>query len=380
MQESSYRDRFGISQSSIKDFQFKSPRKWKEVWIDKKIDPDKNEDNFTMGSLIDCLLFSPENMDKWFFIGEEKIPSKAIASIIKMYYNRIIASNEQVRQIAYELPSDPQYMEITMAHNEILLDCANNYCFKDGDDEKCGWQSTWKDETRIRNLVEKGSDYFQSLKKSEGRKIISMEMNLEALQLRDILRSDPNTKDYFISNDENDLLFQLEIFISYNLLDGTGIPLKGALDIIRFNHKDKTAQIIDFKSSYSAFNFIHSIKQFGYCDQLSYYDFLLREWMIEACEGKYCDYKIIPPINIVIDINDRIPYIYEYDWKDITLAADGNRAYLFDLFHTHDHNMKIKVGWKKTLDTIAWHWTNQIWDRPRELYEQKKIKLNLLQQ
>lgn len=379
MQDSEYRNTWGISQSAIKDFQFKSPKKWKEIWIDRKFDIDKNEDNFTMGSLIDTLLFSPDQLTKRFFVGEEKLPSKAIAHIIKKYYEALVKERETVAELNTQLPEEIPMPNLSIdGVPDLLIECANNYCFKDGDDEKCGWQSSWKDDTKLRTLIEKGSDYFESLKASAGRKIISIEMNIEALQLRDILYNDPETRDYFISNEDNDLLFQLELYTTYPLLSGKDMPLKGALDIVRFNHKNKTAQIIDFKSSYSAFGFIHSIKQFGYCDQLSYYDFLLREWMIEACDGKYCGYVVIPPINIVIDINDRIPYIYEYDWKDIALAADGNREYLFNIFQTHDHNQRIKRGWKKILDEIGWHWQNQKWNRPMEAYLNGKIKVNLL--
>lgn len=379
MQNSEYRDRWGISQSAIKDFQFKSPKKWKEVWIDKRLDPSKNDDNFIMGSLIDTLLFSPGELEKRYYIGEEKLPSKAIASIIKSYYNKILSVNEELKRLEEEIPGEPDYMSLTLDHVDVLLDCANAYCYKDGDEEKCGWNTGWKADTRIRFIAEKGEDYFNSLIKANNRKIISHEMNVEAINLRDILYKDPEVKDFFVESEGNKLMFQLEIFINYTLLEvNKEVPLKGALDIVRFNHKDRTVQIIDFKSSYSAFNFISSIKQFGYCDQLSYYDFLLREWLVEHCNGDYCDYKMLPPLNIVIDIGDKVPYVYEYDWKDIALAADGNAEFLYHLYDSRDHNSRVKKGWKKLLNEIGWHWYNNLWDKPRELYENKRIKINLL--
>jgi hypothetical protein len=330
-----------------------------------------------MGSLIDTLLFTPRDMDLRFYIGEEKLPSKAIASIIRDYYNSIIKENLLIDEMNKAIPVELPHLNFESAIG-LLEQCANRYSYKDGDEEKVGWNTGWKAETRVRTLLEKGADYYASLKASKGRKIISAEMNLEAAQICEILRADPKVRDYFVPNEDNHLMFQLELYTTYPLINGQNMPLKGALDIVRFNHKDKTAQIIDFKSSYSAFGFVSSIRQFGYCDQLSYYDFLLREWMIEACEGKYCDYKVLPPMNIVIDIADRIPYVYEYQWRDIALAADGNREFLFNLFQTHDHNVKIKKGWKKLLDEIGWHWQNDLWDKPKELYENDKITVNLL--
>lgn len=376
MQDNDYRTRFGVSQSAIKDFQFKSPKKWKSIWIDQQVDLDKNEDNFTMGSLIDTLLFSPSELAKRFYIGEEKLPSKAIAAIVKSYYNTLVGWNKMLKEMNKEIPEEETLKDMSMVHADMLIEAANQYCFKTGDEEKCGWNTQWKDETRVRSLVENGSDYFRSLTTAAGRKIISHEMNLEAIRLVDILKSDPEVRDYFVDTEGNTLMFQVELYIDVQI-EEKRVPLKGALDIVRFNHLDKTVQIADFKSSYSAFGFVHSIKQFGYCDQLSYYDFLLREWIKRDCT-QYCDYTIIPPINVVIDINDRIPYLYEYDWRDIALAADGNKDFLYSLFQTHDHNVKLKKGWKRLLEDIAWHLQTGQWDKPRELYLDKRIKVNLL--
>ncbi len=380
MQNTEYMNRWGVSQSMIKAWNYKSPKQWKDIYIDRKLDLEKNEDTFTMGSLIDTILFSPEDLVKRFFIGEEKLPSKAIAWIVKNYYSSIIKENVEIEEMNKVVPEDSPLilMEIDGA-TKLLLDSANNYCYKDGEEEKCGWNVGWKDETRVRTLIEKGSDYFNSLKKAAGRKIISHEMNVQALQLVDILRSHPEVKDYFVPSEHNLLMFQLELYIDVQIgMEDKTMPLKGALDIVRFNHLDKTVQIIDFKSSYSAFGFLHSIKQFGYCDQLSYYDFLLREWLKLYCDGSYCEYKMIPPINVVIDINDKEPYIYEYDWKDIALSADGNKEFLYSLYQTYDHNARIKRGWKRLLEDITWHYQRNLWNKPRELYETKRIKVNLL--
>lgn len=326
------------------------------------------------------LLFTPSELNDRFYIGEEKLPSKAIEWIVKEKFNHIKRFNLELKELGDLLPESPIYLEeeLDVSH-PILLQIANSYRFKDTEgNDKQGWNTGWKEQTRIDSIIKQGADYFISLKASAGRKVISPEMNMDAITLKEILCTNIETKDYFIENEENTLLFQLEIFTKYVLDNGSEISLKGALDIVRFDHKNRTAQIADFKSSYSAFSFIDSIKKFGYCDQLSFYDYLLREWLIEYCEGKYCDYTIIPPINIVIDIGDKIPYIYEYSWRDIALAADGNKELLYSLFQTSDHNMKIKKGWKRVLDEIGWHYTNNLWEKPKEMYEKKRISVNLL--
>lgn len=379
MQNKDYRDRWGISQSMIKDFRFKSPKKWKEIHVDKKIDIDKKEETFVLGSLTDTLLFSPDRLDERFIVSDEtKLPSPAVQIIVRNIYNEIVRQNEEIDSTKDMLP-EVVYKDLSLTDEAMILHYINIYeeVDKEGN-KKVGWYSNRLEPTRIKNLIEQGTDYFDSIKRSNGRKIISSEMNMEAIALRDTLYKSEEVKDYFIQNENNLLIFQLEIFSEYLLNSNVKMPIKGALDILRFNHIDKTVQIVDFKCSYSAHDFIKSIKQFGYCDQLSFYDHLLRNWLYEYCDGKYCEYKIIAPINIVIDIKDKVPYIYEYDWRDLAIAADGNRDLLYSLYQTHDHNQKIKKGWKEILEEIGWHYGENKWDKPKELYLNNKIKVNLL--
>lgn len=380
MQNENYAKNKGISQSAIKAFKFKSPRDWKDIYIDKQLDPEKNEEGFTLGSLTDTLLFTPEELDKRFYIGEEeKLPSEAIVWIIKDYYNKIVANNKQMELLSAELPNDGLMREFNLNDVDHLLDSANNYVSKDKEGkEKVGWNVKWSSDARIKNILEQGSSYFDSLKKAEGRKVVSQRMNFDAIDMRDILHKHESVRDYFVPNENNHLIFQLEIFTTYLLPDGNEIPIKGALDIVRFNHIRKTVQIIDFKTSYSAFDFLQNIKKYGYADQLSFYDYLLRQWLVEYCQGKYCEYEMLPPLNIVMDVKSKIPYIYEYEWRDISLAADGNEKFLFNLYQTNDHGQRIKRGWKSLLDEIGWHMVNNFWDCPKELKEKGKITVNLL--
>lgn len=368
MQNKEYSEKFGISQSAIKDFRHKSPKKWKELWIDKQIDYSKYDETFTLGSFLDTLLFTPEELEKRFYVGEEaNLPSDAIVWIIKDYYNKINTFNENQRILDNELPLGAQIIHLTLEHEKLLLESADNYVSKDKDGkEKIGWNTKWSSEARLKNIKEQGSEYFESLKKAAGKKIISQKMNFDAIALRDILYSEPSIRDYFVPNEDNLLINQLEIFTTHTLQSGKEIPIKGALDIVRFNHKDKTVQIIDFKSSYSAFDFLQSIKKYGYCDQLSFYTYLLDRWLVDYCNGKYCEYTPIVPINIVIDVSDQIPYVYEYSWEDLENSRKGIET-----------EFKTKVGWESILEEIGWHYTYEQWNIPKEMYVTGRIKVKL---
>jgi hypothetical protein len=371
MQEESYRKHAGISQSQIKKFRFISPLQWKSLYIDNNKDEEIDSPSFLWGEVLDCVLMSPETIEDKFLIENIILPSTAIASITKSVYDHILYTNLQLTEISQQLPEPPVYLEIALeAHKEVILNYCNSY--QEKPEDVVGWQGNWKADTKIDKIIEKGSKYFELLKKSNGRKIITSEMNALALQMKDILVSDQRVKGYFVQQEDEGLLHQLEIFSEYE-----EIPIKGALDIVRINHKDKTIQEADFKTSFSAFNFLESIKKYDYCGQHSYYDFLLRDWIKTYQKGKYKDYTILPPINIVIDTRDRQPYIYQFNWDDINISKVGNINYLPYAMQTYLVG-KIKKGWQEILDDICWHIKTQNWNYTREQYEQGYIAVNLL--
>lgn len=375
MQNKDYASVWGVSQSILKDFRFKSPKKWKAIHIDKQVDEDKKEDTFVFGSLVDTMMFTPEQLNDRFYMGEQKLPSKAIETIIKNTYERI--TSRCLNTDTAVLP-DGDY-EVSLAGNDDLI---LHYCgeYQETPDKEKGWGKAWKPETRIAKINQEGGEYFNCLKECGGRKIISQQMNFEAIELQEILLNDDIVKMYFIPDEGIELKFQFEIFVDFvDEENNQTVPLKGALDILRIDHNTKTIQIADFKTSYTAYDFINSIKKFSYATQLSFYDYILRLWLDQHCEGKYCDYTILNPVNIVIDKFDKVPYLYEYSWTDLEMERNGNEKYLVEIYGGM-HNQKVKKGWMELLKTVSWHLYNDYWEKTKEYYMNGKIKVNLLNQ
>lgn len=375
MQNTSYKNTFAISQTSIKDFRFKSPKKWKTIWIDKQIDIDKDEDNFVFGSLVDTLLFTPKELTERFFIANSNdVPTGAVAKIIKTVYDEALATNLIPGLTKLEFIDNPELPEpeekitynFSKLENQIIKAC-----------EKEEWNSNWKPDTKFKKIVEKGEGFFDLLIQSEGKKVISSEMNLEAVAMVNMLKKSPICSQYF-TNKNN--IFQLELFIDYTSKDFYTLPLKAAIDILHIDRANKTLRLVDFKTSYDSYNFLASIKKFGYCDQLSFYHYMLQQALSNGSLTKYDineSYTLLEPLNIVIDKEDKLPYIYEYSWDDINLSKEGNREYLFQLFQSNYHNAKIRKGWNELLNEIAWHVKHNMWDYPVEFYKEGKIKINL---
>lgn len=378
MQNNNYRNTWAVSQSALKDFRFKSPKRWKDIWIDRQVDLDKDEEAFVFGSLVDTILFTPKEINERFYVADvAKIPTGTVEKIVSHIYNNSSDEDRKGKIIEIDLPDFPEPIQKLEFNLEKMRDKILEAC------DKLEWNSTWKPDTRINKIIEKGTEYFRLLAAAKGKKVISSETNLEALGVVAKLKTDPSTKKYFVNDDQYKNYFQVELFDTYKSNEHYEVPIKCAIDIVHLDKNNRTITIVDFKTSHSAHNFIESIKRYGYCDQLSFYTFMLRKWVADKFQDLFGiedakDWRILEPLNVVIDENEKTPYIYKYDWKDITLSQDGNASFLFNIFETDDHNQRIKKGWMQILNEICWHIQNNKWDYPVEIYKTGSIRVNLV--
>jgi hypothetical protein len=361
MQKTDYRNVFAVSQSAIKAFKTKSLQKFKQIYIDKEEDDDDDQDKFAFGSLVDTLAFEPNLIDERFYIpdSEVEIPGDKIKIIVDKTYKEAseIVANKTILNAQGNLP-EPLYVP-----NLIDLYDWQDIILKYAREIKYGG-TTWSNTRILDNVYNDAYGYFRMLGTAGGRSIITSRDNGDAIEMVDALRKSKDTQKYFVADENTTLLFQQEIFVNYHYPNGMIVPLKGALDIIYLNHLNEEAQVPDLKTSFNTEGFKTQARSFDYVTQAAFYNFLIREWLKTYMNGKYAHYKILPPLNIVIDRTFKVPYIYEYDWLDIEIATDGSDT----------NNV---TGWKNILNEIAWHIETGVWDRPRELHETGKIKLKI---
>jgi len=368
MQEQSYFNNKAVSQSSIKAWKYLSPKKWKAKFIDKIEDDDDENSSFDLGNLLDTMLFTPHLLKERFYISKlDKLPSDTERKITECIYTEICRINRERSEINKQSPEEIPYLSMTFEDNkEIVLSCVKN--------EK--WNERWGDDAKYNTIYKNGNDYFKLLVESKNRKIISRNLLDQANELILILKNHDRTKNYFTPSEGIELLFQLELFTSIFLVleDNTefNLPLKGALDILVINHNEKSIQIVDFKKAGNAHQFLENVRKYGYCDQLSFYYFLLKETFLKE-NKKYENYEIKLPINICIDIQDKVPYIYEYNKTDLFISKYGNQSFL-----NNDPFVKVRKGWLSSLQKIAWHYKNDFFEEPYELHKYNKIKLDLI--
>lgn len=380
MQNYNYKNKFGISQSAIKDFLNQHPKVWKSNWIDNNKSEEKEQEHFTFGSFVDTLCFTPNLINERFYISNlKKYPSENVTNIInslveaikkdKEFYNLVLNTKHDVD------PSSDLYDKrvYTLLHPDIKPFILKAY-------EGSSFGEKWSNEVKI-NKITVGQEYFDQLLECDNKLIITTDINLEAISLVNSVKTNKNTQKYFINNDIYNNIYQLEIFCDYEI-DNTEefIPVKCAIDILHINREKRQIQIVDFKTTMSVFDFKKSIYKYKYDYQLSfYYDIFKYKFQndIEFQKSLEIDetYILVEPINIAIDKNLKIPYIFQYDIDTLVLAKKGNFEFLNYLYNTTEHKQPVKVGWLETLKTIKKHIKLNMWDYSIEHFENGFIKV-----
>jgi len=360
MQRTEYKNVFAISQSAMKAFRKKTLHDFHNLYINQ-IEDDEDDSDYAFGSLADTLAFQPELMDERFYIPEHaiSIPGDKVKIIVDKVYKEA-SKIVETKMLLNEKGNLPEPIHVPSL--EDLYDW-EDVIMKYAKEIKYGGD-TWSRPRILDKVVDEGQAYFRMMSNANGRYIISSMDNADAIEVVDNLRKDINTRKYFVQQEGETLLFQQEIFVDHIYQDNLMIPLKGALDIIHFDHKKRTVRVVDLKTTHTCEFFPKIAKELFYIVQVSFYQYILSEWLKTYEEGKYAGYEFEIPINIAIDRRTKIPYIYQYFAEDLEIAEYGSKE-------------KNIQGWRETLDTISWHVSTGIWDRSRELYENGFIRMKI---
>lgn len=355
--DTAYNEKFAINQTSLKEFKTLPPSEWHKMFVTREL-PRPKKSATTLGSFLDCLMFTPEDVDKRFVVSTVGLPSEKVQTILDEAFNHVNELNKNATLINKE---NPKNKKIPMKpHTLEDRDLITSLCIKHQHYEKKADTQGYND------VIKKGAEYFNFLQSTRGRKVIAPAENISAVELQKILLEDKISKPFFTPKKGCEVVFQQRIFSEFDLTGFNNLdflPVKGALDIIHFNHKRKEVREVDLKCS-DAFMFIDSVRRFDYGTQHSFYDFLLKEWLKKYKDGIYKDYVVMNPLNLVIDPTLKTPYIYGFNQDDLHIKRYGIEG------------TPIK-GWEDTINTIAWHFDNADWSRPREHIMNGYMSINI---
>ena len=352
-----YKTISALNQSTLKQMLI-SPQTYVRAKERQLAKVESTEQHFIFGSVVDMMLTeSKEDFDrKYAVIPDDVGVTEVVSKIVKGIYESAIAEDKMYDASIEDSPTNLEdYPE------EILKHC--NYGL---------YQSRWKDETRINKIVEQGSKYFDILKKSGTRSIITETEYAKAVNCVMALRSDKYTSKYCqkkSSNPNIEIINKHVVVFKYKDLE-----FKGELDRVIINHEEKTILPIDFKTtSKSVLNFENSFWHFRYDFQAAVYSLGLSLDKSERMQKYYKDgYGIKPILYIVVETSlNNSPMVFEIGKSAINVGLYGNM----------DKSPKIKEnleGFNQAIKRFKYATENDAWNYPMEYYEQGKNTISLL--
>ena len=201
--------------------------------------------------------------------------------------------------------------------------------------QECGYQTRLKVDTKYNKLKEY-AEYF-NLKKS-GKKIVSQQDWNDALEMYNVFRTSENTKNLFGTKDTEDIeyIYQAQFKVPYQTNSGKNVEIKIMPDLMVVNHKEKTIQLVDLKtSSVPGWSFDENFVKFRYDIQARLYSDVIDS--ICSKDDDYRDYTILPYIFADISRSDKIPVTYIYPQYDES-QIDG---FSFKGYHYKDYNQLL---------------------------------------
>jgi len=324
-----------LNQSTLKKILI-SPQEYIKAKERQLAKDESTEQHFIFGSLVDSLLTeTKQDFDnKYAVIPDTTGVTDTISKIVQGVYQDRVATGLEI-------------LDLEEYYDDILQHCQyENY------------QSNWKEETRVNKIIAQGSKYFEILKETDGKTIVTETDYAKAVNCVMALRSDKFTRPYCqkkSSEDHIEIIDKHVVQFKYN-----GLEFKGEIDRIIVDHKNQTITPIDFKTTgKSVLNFENSFWHFRYDFQAAVYDLGLHLDKSERLQKYYQNgYSINRFLYIVVETHlNNNPMVFEITKTVLEVGIKGNKEY---------------EGFNKAIERYKYATENDAWDYPMEYYKQGK--------
>lgn len=289
--------------------------------------------SLTFGSAVDAIITGgQEEFDNNFFVAEFPQIPDTIIQIVKELFKEF---QEEYNNL------------ITIPDNDIIRIAS-----------RFNYQNNWKLETKAKVIKEKGADYYNLLFLSEDRKILDIQTYQDVRNTVNVLENNEATSFYFSANNpfEPDIerLYQLKFKANFN-----GICYKCMMDEVIINHKEKTIQPIDLKtSSKPEWDFYKSFVEYNYQIQNRLYYRILKSNIDK--DPYFKEFEILPYKDVVVNKKTLTPLIWScpFTFAKGTLIFGKNDQIVMrdpfeigeELFYYLNSDSKVPIGIKNEND------------------------------
>lgn len=181
--------------------------------------------------------------------------------------------------------------------------------------EAVSFQPNWKEETRVKVIKERCSEYYKQLRLASGKTVVSTEMYSDALNVVDALRTASASKFLFAPDNpfDNNVehLYQLKFSQEFD-----GVPYSCMADLIVVFHDKKLVLPVDLKtSSHFEYDFYKSFLDWRYDVQARSYWRQIRATMDK--DEYFKDFKLLNYHFVVCNKKSLNPLVWECPFTQI---------------------------------------------------------------
>lgn len=273
--EKEYRELPSLSQSTLSTYEREGFSKIPTLF--EKVE----SPSLLFGSVVDCLVTSPDEFNSLFVVESLPKLSDSLDPIMRDLFR--ICYNE----FGDKIP-DTIIHEVCDRHNYYSNPKFHN--------------------ARLKKVREEGMILYKALARVGDKTLIDQELYDKAVRCVDAIKSS-YAANYFYESPFEDInvYHQLKFEGEYD-----GIKIKGMLDSVVVDHKNKLIIPVDLKTGYKpSYNFPESYVKWGYSIQSNMYTYLLEQNILT--HEDYKGYRVTDFIFIQISPSDFIPLV----WKDI---------------------------------------------------------------
>lgn len=338
--KTTYRQLEGLNQSMLKVFD-SDPLKFYQEFVLKQPKEDSSSSAMLLGDLVDFYLLECRGNGADFDL--------------KFDDNYVLFSGNRTSSQVFDLADELfKITKLNMTEEgEIVTEFQTRFKEAFTNIQAIGKYKgkTW--EKGLEDFTANGMEYFESLMKSIGKKVVDLGLVERAKAIAEQLLTDDFTKDIF--NNKNLVTKQVIEFEWY------GFKCKSELDAFIIDHENKTIQPIDLKVTWDNESFEYMYIKNSYYLQQAFYDKALEEY---SYQNNLNDYDVLPFWFIVGDSskNSRRPLVYKL-----------NSQHTYDGYHGFTFNNRYYRGVNELMEAIDWSNFNQIWNCSKENFENNGV-------
>lgn len=347
MTEPQYRALKIDSYSSLKVFVEDRKKYYKKFVLEETV-KDTDSQSLTFGTLVDCLLFTPDEFENKFCLSVTNIP--------KPQYKKLV--DELMRVTEMSLDSNGEVTrELEDMLEEAYLNVKYDYAGNIVDFKRDSFEVV-----KTKFIGSNIEMYYRQLRESYGKEVIESSMVDNALAVINELKSNPTTQEVInmVDSERFTVYNQLPIVGNLDALlgasrEGETFEAKCLPDRIIIDHRDKIIWIYDLKTVWDNENeFVNNYLKYKYYLQASLYYYLVMGWKLRKRGLE--DYVVKFPQFMAADsTNYKMPLIYTTTQENFNQGMRG-------------FTMKGRYypGVIRAALEIMWHKKTGIWNISRE--------------